>query len=564
MPYPTTEQYMEALQFPTKHLKDIELANAKVESTGMGLPFARSGGFALTFKLIGPGKSWALRLFQKDRVGDKLGERYGAISRGIKSCGLPYFVEFSFLPAGISIQTQTYSCVKMGWAEGTVLGTYIEKNKRNKSVLLQLRQNIQKMAADMERVGFAHGDFQTDNLLVSSSGGLKFVDYDAFFVPEIAGLGAIEVGYPNFQHPERGKLKPFDSRMDRFSYLVIDSALNALISNPDLWDKVSADPQGLLVRASDFASPHTSVSFHALALDPNVGTIYKRLAAICEGKYSDIPLLSDFLAGKGPAALNLKPISTITVNQSSKSGSGTPNSTYQTNASQVISGDNFLAAKGAGGRFVEIVGFIKNIDTRPTKHGSPKVFLIFGPVAGNSVYIPIWAEGLANLSAAGKSVGAQSKGQWVSVTGMMDADFATGSWSRTGITVVDASQINFISEAEAKRRLTAKSVTPVKSFTPNTLVQATALNSAARNAQIAAQAKAAASKSSPSTSTYNKVPAQRKSPARSSYSSTPSYTPSYPAKPKSATSEWGCGTWAAIGFGVLILINILGGLFNGG
>ena len=123
MPYPTTEQYMEALQYPNKHLKDVELANAKVESTGMGLPFARSGGFALTFKLIGPGKSWALRLFQKDRAGDKLGERYGAISRGIKTCGLPYFVEFSFLPAGISIQTQTYSCVKMGWEEGIVLGT---------------------------------------------------------------------------------------------------------------------------------------------------------------------------------------------------------------------------------------------------------------------------------------------------------------------------------------------------------------------------------------------------------------------------------------------------------
>jgi len=560
MPYPTTEQYMEALQFPSKHLKDVELANAKVESTGMGLPFARSGGFALTFKLIGPGKSWALRLFQKDRVGDKLGERYGAISRGIKSCGLPYFVEFSFLPAGISIQTQTYSCVKMGWAEGTVLGTYIEKNKRNKAALLQLRQNIQKMAADMERVGFAHGDFQTDNLLVSASGGLKFVDYDAFFVPEIAGLGAIEVGYPNFQHPERGKLKPFDNKMDRFSYLVIDSALNALISNPDLWDKASADPQGLLVRASDFASPHTSVSFHALALDPNVGTVYKRLAAVCEGKYADVPLLSDFLAGKGPAALNLKPISTITSSQSTKNSSASVGSTYQTNTSQVISGDNFLAAKGAGGRFVEIVGFIKNVDTRPTKYGSPKVFLIFGTVSGNSVYIPIWAEGIANLNAAGKSVGAQSKGEWVSVTGMMDADFATGSWSRTGITVVDASQINFISEAEAKRRLTSKTATSVTSFTPSTPAQTTALNSAARNAQIAAQAKAAASKSSPSSSTYKKSPAPRKSPARSSYSSSPSRTNSYSPAPKSSGGGLSTGTWIAIGIGVLILIS----LFNGG
>ena len=560
MPYPTTEQYMEALQFPSKHLKDVELANAKVESTGMGLPFARSGGFALTFKLIGNNKSWALRLFQKDRVGDKLGERYGAISRGIKSCGLPYFVEFSFLPAGISIQTQTYSCVKMGWAEGTVLGTYIEKNKRNKSVLLQLRQSIQKMAADMERVGFAHGDFQTDNLLVSPSGGLKFVDYDAFFVPEIAGLGAIEVGYPNFQHPERGKLKPFDNKMDRFSYLVIDSALNALISNPDLWDKVSADPQGLLVRASDFASPHTSVSFHTLALDPNVGTVYKRLAAVCEGKYADIPLLSDFIAGKGPAALNLRPISTITTSQSSKSASTSTSSNYQTNASQVVSGDNFLAAKGAGGRFVEIVGYVKNVDTRPTKYGSPKVFLIFGTVSGNSVYIPIWAEGLANLSAAGKSVGAQSKGQWVSVIGIVDADFATGSWSRTGITVVDASQINFISEAEAKRRLTAKSVTPSSTFTPSTPAQATALNSAARNAQIAAQAKAAASKSSPSSSTYKKSPAPRKSPARSSYSSTPSRTYSYSPSPKPSGGGLSTGAWIAIGIGVLIVIS----LFNGG
>jgi len=49
---------------------------------------------------------------------------------------------------------------------------------------------------------------------------------------------------------------------------------------------------------------------------------------------------------------------------------------------------------------VEIVGLIKNVDTRPTKYGSPKVFLIFGTVSGNSVYIPIWAEGIANLNAA--------------------------------------------------------------------------------------------------------------------------------------------------------------------
>jgi cobalamin biosynthesis Mg chelatase CobN len=186
--------------------------------------------------------------------------------------------------------------------------------------------------------------------------------------------------------------------------------------------------------------------------------------------------------------------------------------------------------------------------------------LIFGTVSGNSVYIPIWAEGIANLNAAGKTIGTQSKGQWVSVTGMVDADFATGSWSRTGITVVDASHINFISEAEAKRRLTSKTVTSATSFTPSTPAQTTALNSAARNAQIAAQAKAAASKSSPSSSTYKKSPAPRKSPARSSYSSTPSRSSSYSPSPKSSGGGLSTGAWIAIGIGVLILIS----LFNGG
>ena len=100
---------MEALQHPSLVFKDSELAASKVETTGMGLPFARSGGFALTFKLIGQNKTWAVRLFQKDRLNDKLAERYGAIARGIKNSGLPYFVDFSFLPAGISIQTKTYS-----------------------------------------------------------------------------------------------------------------------------------------------------------------------------------------------------------------------------------------------------------------------------------------------------------------------------------------------------------------------------------------------------------------------------------------------------------------------
>jgi len=484
MPFPTFEQYVDALQFPSKVLKDPELAAAKVETTGMGLPFARTGGFAVTFKLIGQNKSWALRLFQKNRDGDKLGERYGAISRAIRNSALPYFVEFSFLPAGISIQAQTYSCVKMGWAEGVVLGTYIEKNRRDKEMLQKLRQSIQKLSADMNRAGLAHGDLQTDNLLVSSGGSLKFVDYDAFYAPEIKNLGAIEVGYPSFQHPEREKLRPYDEKLDRFSFLVIDSALHTLLVNPSLWEKVGADPQCLLVRASDFAAPHASVAFHTLALDPQVGTTYKRLAAICEGKYQDVPTLGEFLAGKGPSALNLRPISSF-VRQPTISQVFT--TAYQSRASKVLPGDNYSLVLQNAGQHVEIIGKVLSADPRKTKYGKPFVHILFGPKEGKAVYIPVWKEGLAKLSAAGFRVDSTLVGKWVSVTGFVDATFSYPTWQRTGITVAEANMISVITEQEAKYRLASNNTASKnKNF-----VQSPPSAVMNKNSQIAAAAKKA-------------------------------------------------------------------------
>jgi hypothetical protein len=537
MPFPTSEQYSEAMQFPQKVLKDSELAACKVEQDGIGLPLGRSGGFAITYKLLGNGKNWALRVFNKDRTQARLAERYGAVERGIKNSGLPYFVDFKFLVAGISIQTQTYPVVKMAWAEGVVLGTYIEKNRKNKAALTALRQSIQKLSVDMERAGIAHGDLQTDNVLVAQNGSLKFVDYDAFFVPEIRNLGAIEEGYPNFQHPKRRKSNPFDEKLDRFSYLVIDSALHALIEEPSLWDKTNSEPQGLLVRASDFDSPQNSASFRSLAPHPVVGNTYRRLAAICEGGYNDVPSLSEFLAGKGPAALNLRPISTLT----STSGAATkPTRSYQSKGDRVIAGDNYLAVFGAGGQFVEIVGKVKNVDTKPTKYGAPKVFLIFGNVTGTSVYIPIWAEGLNNLSAAGKPVDANAKGKWVSVTGIVGPGYSTKSWSRIGITVTDASNLNFITEEEAQVRLAAKTLSPTANTTSST-----ATSIANKNAQIAAAAKAAASKSSPtrSSSTYSSGTRKpRSTSSRSSYNRSgtrrSSYTPSSYTPPPKKDVNW--------------------------
>jgi serine/threonine protein kinase len=553
MPFPTTEQYSEAMQFPQKVLKDAELAACKVETNGIGLPYPRSGGFAITYKLLGNGRNWALRVFHKDRTQARLAERYGAVERGIKNSGLPYFVNFKFLVAGISIQTQTYPAVKMEWAEGIVLGTHIEVNRKNKPALMTLRQSIQKMSVDMEKAGIAHGDLQTDNLLVAQNGNLKFVDYDAFFVPEIRNLGAIEEGYPNFQHPKRRTSNPFDEKLDRFSYLVIDSALHALIEEPALWEKTNADPQGLLVRASDFDSPHTSVSFHSLALNPAVGNTYKRLAAICEGNYADVPSLSEFLAGKGPAALNLRPISTITPSQGVARKS---TRSYQSVASRVISGENYLAVFGAGGQHIEIIGKILHVIESKTKNNQPYVFLLFGARSGTCVYIPIWEEGLVNLRAARKPIDISAKGKWVSVVGIRDAHFVKTTWNRTGITVKDAIQLNFITEEEAQIRLASK--VPVS----QTSGSSPAASIANKNAQIVAAAKAAASKSSSpsrSSSSSSYRSSKSRSTSRSRYGGTPTKRSNYGASSYSPPPKREVN-WVFWGIAIaIVVLLILGG-----
>jgi hypothetical protein len=548
MPFPTTEQYQEAMQFPSKVLKDAELAACTVETSGIGLPFPRSGGFAITYKLMGSNRNWALRVFHKDRTQSRLAERYGAVERGIKRSGLPYFVDFKFLVAGISIQTQTYPCVKMEWADGVVLGTYIEKNKSNSAALQKLRLSIQKLSKDMEAAGIAHGDLQTDNLLVAPNEKLKFVDYDAFFVPEISGLGAIEEGYPNFQHPQRRKLNPYDSKLDRFSYIVIDSALNALIEDPNLWNTLSADPQGLLVRASDFQSPHTSKSFHALAAHPKVGNTYRRLAALCEQGYQNVPTLSEFLTKPEPLPINLRPIPKTAANVTISTQAS--NSYYQSIASRVLSAANYSDVLKSKGQFVEMVGQVSSVDTRPTKYGKPKVFLIFGSTSGQAVYIPIWAEGVKNLNSSGKSISTAAKGKWVSVTGILDSQFSTSTWSRIGITVVDSSQINFITEDEARFRLAAPAGVNIGAQVNNA-----ALTNAQRNAQIAAAAKKAASGSSSSSrSNYgrNNYSNRRSSGSRSRRSST--YRSNYSTPSSNSGGEV---NWILWGVGIFVVLIIL-------
>lgn len=200
MPYPSLEQYNQAFQLHSKLLIDPELKSGAVATTGLGLPLAISGGFALTYTIKSGVKKYAVRCFHRESKA--LERRYEAISRKISSLRSPYFLDFQFQPQGIKVEGIFYPIVKMAWAKGETLGEFLEVNRRSAQAIAKLSASIESLAAYLEKEKIAHGDFQTGNLMVSDGGAtVQLIDYDGMFVDEIKTLGSSELGHVNFQHP---------------------------------------------------------------------------------------------------------------------------------------------------------------------------------------------------------------------------------------------------------------------------------------------------------------------------------------------------------------------------
>ncbi|WP_228266886.1 hypothetical protein [Acinetobacter ursingii] len=114
MSYPSFEKYNEAFQLHSKLLNDPELAKGNVKKTGLGVPLAISGGFALTYTIECVSKKYAVRCFHKESKSLEL--RYIEISKKIKNLSSAFFLDFEFQPKGIVVDGHAYPIIKMAWA----------------------------------------------------------------------------------------------------------------------------------------------------------------------------------------------------------------------------------------------------------------------------------------------------------------------------------------------------------------------------------------------------------------------------------------------------------------
>jgi hypothetical protein len=271
VPWPTPQDYREAVQNPRFAFRDPDLQAARPEEDSLGLPRPITGGFASVYKLSAAhGRTWAVRCFLRE-FGDQE-RRYEAIGRELARLNLPYTVGFEYLPAGIRVRGRWFPVLKMEWVRGESLTRYVASHL-GQPALAVLGGKIVELARRLAAAGIAHGDLQHGNILVVG-GEPRLIDYDGMFVPALAGWGSHEVGHPNYQHPRRAE-SDFGPGADNFSVWVLYLSLLALGTDAGLWSRHRGGDECLLFRRADFERPETSSLFRELdrSSDPLVAAL---------------------------------------------------------------------------------------------------------------------------------------------------------------------------------------------------------------------------------------------------------------------------------------------------
>jgi hypothetical protein len=304
MAWPTPQDYNEAIQNPQSNFDDPELKAGTPELTPLGLPRPITGGFASVYRMHCGTHDWAVRCFLREYADQQ--KRYAAISQHLATARLPYTLGFQFLPQGIRIRGQWVPILKMEWAQGELLNSYIEKHLHDPAALKALAQHWLAMTSALQSACVAHGDLQHGNVLVAN-GNLKLIDYDGMYVPALVGQLSHEVGHRNYQHPQRSE-RDFGPYLDHFSAWVIYVSLVALSEQPDLWNQVGGGDEYLLFRQEDFAQPGASSTLalltgHTDAHIRSLAVLFESL--LCHGP-RDIPTLESLLAPRPPAGSGRK------------------------------------------------------------------------------------------------------------------------------------------------------------------------------------------------------------------------------------------------------------------
>lgn len=262
---PSCIDYITAIETPQLIKADELQGGEVVRKNGKSLRYA--GGFCVVFPYMqSSGKKVAVRCWIA-RVPDA-DKRTRCISQSLSKSGLPYFVGFEYIDAGIATSLGVFPIVIMDWVNASQLKVYLKDHLYDSNALIRLAESFKKMASHLHRAQISHGDLQHGNIMVSDDGQLFLVDYDSMFVPGLENVTDEIKGLAGYQHPGRKKIKYLSPKADYFSELVIYTSILAIAKYPRLWDSLNMeDTETLLFNQDDLDNPQQSAIFRELKQD---------------------------------------------------------------------------------------------------------------------------------------------------------------------------------------------------------------------------------------------------------------------------------------------------------
>ena len=184
----------------------------------------------------------------------------------------------------------------MAWINGVLINEFVTQNISNNNLLGELQIKLVLISQDLEKKKVGHGDIQCGNIVISGNSSdfqIKLIDYDGMYVPDLAFNKSIEKGRSEFQHPKR-TMNDFNPEMDRFSFWVIITALEALKLDKSLWKEVMQGGfntlDNFLFTIQDFLNPTQSKLINRLYKlnSSNLNYYLDKLKWFCSSDYSSI------------------------------------------------------------------------------------------------------------------------------------------------------------------------------------------------------------------------------------------------------------------------------------
>ncbi len=398
--YPSFNEYQAALQNPGVYFTLDFLRESVSELDLWGLPRVRSGGFALTYRMISKeGQNLAVRCFHKP-VEDRT-QRYAAIGTYLMKVRQPFFLPVHYQARGISLKNQSFPITYMDWVDGETLESWLYSNLNDLTAIGDLSNELVALAEKLGELGVAHGDLSHRNIMVKDH-KLILVDYDGMYVPALEGKTSSELGNIHFQHPARVSTD-FNSRLDRFSEIVIFLALSGLARRPQLWGKYQTGEEGLLFNRSTFLDPFQSPLLQELETLADLRSHIQLFRKICASSFEAVPSLSDFLA--------LKPEAYSSVEVA-----------YQTAPDLKITylaKDRYPILRNLG-KVVTVVGLVSEVFRGTSPDGHPHILINLGSWKAKCFTIILWDKALELLKNSDIEPD-DFGGKWISVTGILTA-----------------------------------------------------------------------------------------------------------------------------------------------